>query len=105
MTPNFQIQMKQMQQNGIVDLLRIALIGASAALLFMSQVNVASGYTLRTLYSFCAHKACRDGMQPLAGLTADSAGNLYGTTSLGGKFGDGTIFEMTPNPDRRRWEH
>lgn len=36
-----------------------------------------------------------DGAQPLGGLTFDSAGNLYGTTSVGGATGNGTVFEMT----------
>jgi uncharacterized repeat protein (TIGR03803 family) len=39
-----------------------------------------------------------DGSEPLAGLVMDSSGNLYGTTYLGGPFGnaqgDGTVFEV-----------
>ena len=34
------------------------------------------------------------GGNPLAGLVFDSAGNLYGTTSQGGRFSDGIIYEM-----------
>lgn len=34
-----------------------------------------------------------DGAQPIGGVVLDSAGNLYGTTSLGGAYGNGTIFE------------
>jgi uncharacterized repeat protein (TIGR03803 family) len=37
-----------------------------------------------------------DGVHPDAGLTLDSAGNLYGTTSQGGSGGVGTVFELTP---------
>jgi uncharacterized repeat protein (TIGR03803 family) len=44
-----------------------------------------------------------DGATPLAGLTADSAGNLYGTTYVGGSGctdgaggGCGTVFKITP---------
>ncbi len=37
-----------------------------------------------------------DGNYPFAGLTLDSTGNLYGTTSEGGKSGAGTLFEITP---------
>ncbi len=33
---------------------------------------------------------------PLAGLIADSQGNLYGTTSAGGANKYGTVFELTP---------
>jgi uncharacterized repeat protein (TIGR03803 family) len=39
----------------------------------------------------------KDGASPWAGVTLDSSGNLYGTTSVGGKYGDGTVFELTPN--------
>jgi uncharacterized repeat protein (TIGR03803 family) len=36
-----------------------------------------------------------DGAQPLAGVTFDSAGNLYGTTSEGGATGNGTVWQAT----------
>jgi len=41
----------------------------------------------------------RSGVEPLAGMTRDSAGNLYGTTVLGGdttcyQYGCGTVFEL-----------
>jgi len=41
-----------------------------------------------------------DGRLPLAGVIADTKGNLYGTTLLGGDGGgqgQGTVFELTPN--------
>jgi len=38
-----------------------------------------------------------DGSCPMAGLIQDANGNLYGTTSAGGAFGLGTVFEFT-NP-------
>lgn len=38
-----------------------------------------------------------NGMNPVGGLVADAAGNLYGATSLGGAYGDGTVFELNPN--------
>jgi uncharacterized repeat protein (TIGR03803 family) len=37
-----------------------------------------------------------EGAYPLAGLIMDSAGNLYGTTSAGGKHGFGTVFKLIP---------
>ena len=46
-----------------------------------------------TLYSF---KNSGDGAFPMAGLVMDSSGNLYGTTSLGGTNGGGTVFKITP---------
>jgi uncharacterized repeat protein (TIGR03803 family) len=36
------------------------------------------------------------GYYPSAGLIFDSAGNLYSTTSVGGAYGNGTVFELTP---------
>jgi uncharacterized repeat protein (TIGR03803 family) len=36
-----------------------------------------------------------NGANPLAGMSADSAGNLFGTTSEGGANDDGTVFELT----------
>jgi uncharacterized repeat protein (TIGR02543 family) len=38
-----------------------------------------------------------DGQNPLGNLIFDSAGNLDGTTSMGGMYGKGTVFEMSPN--------
>jgi uncharacterized repeat protein (TIGR03803 family) len=35
-----------------------------------------------------------DGAQPIGGVVLDSAGNLYGTTSEGGAYGNGTVFEQ-----------
>jgi uncharacterized repeat protein (TIGR03803 family) len=36
----------------------------------------------------------RDGYEPLAGLVSDAAGNLYGTTGLGGSHDGGIVFEL-----------
>jgi uncharacterized repeat protein (TIGR03803 family) len=37
-----------------------------------------------------------DGQWPYAGLILDAAGNVYGTTNLGGNCNEGTAFELTP---------
>jgi uncharacterized repeat protein (TIGR03803 family) len=37
-----------------------------------------------------------DASAPFAGLTFDTAGNLYGTTEVGGTFNYGAVFELTP---------
>jgi uncharacterized repeat protein (TIGR03803 family) len=65
------------------------------------------GWTLDTLYSFCNPQTCPDGDGPLAPLTWDAAGNLYGTMFFGGNgppkcpgsLGCGVAFQMTPNGD------
>jgi uncharacterized repeat protein (TIGR03803 family) len=50
--------------------------------------------TETVLYSFTGGS---DGNLPHAGLVADSAGNLYGTTEGGGANGDGTVFKLAPD--------
>jgi hypothetical protein len=52
-------------------------------------------WTETTIYKFCSEYRCTDGSTTYAGLTLDTAGNLYGTTLLGGA-GYGTIFELIP---------
>jgi uncharacterized repeat protein (TIGR03803 family) len=52
------------------------------------------GWTEKVLYSFCATRSCGDGAVPMAPLTADNAGNLYGTTWQGGANEKGTVFEL-----------
>ena len=44
------------------------------------------------LYSFGS--TAGDGAIPFGGLIQDSAGNLYGTTSVGGAYNEGTVFEI-----------
>jgi len=54
------------------------------------------------LWNFGADR--NDGFSPFAGLIMDVSGNLYGTTNVGGTYGDGTVFEIstqvstTPTP-------
>jgi uncharacterized repeat protein (TIGR03803 family) len=51
-------------------------------------------WTETVIYNFGATSA--DGITPFAGLVFDAQGNLYGTTSLGGAHGFGTVFELSP---------
>lgn len=46
------------------------------------------------LYSFAGGN---DGAYPYSGLIKDNAGNLYGTTTQGGKDGVGTVFRLAPD--------
>ena len=45
----------------------------------------------KVLYSFGSGT---DGAMPVAGITLDAAGSLYGTTSAGGSYGYGTVFQL-----------
>lgn len=45
----------------------------------------------KVLYAF---KGGKDGAYPQAGVVEDSAGNLYGTATTGGKHGFGTVFKL-----------
>lgn len=47
------------------------------------------------LHGFASGRS--DGDDPESGVTFDSAGNLYGTTFLGGDAGYGTLYELTPS--------
>ncbi len=58
-------------------------------------------WTESVLYSFTG---VPDGMEPTSGVIFDNAGNLYGTTFLGGieggfwgVYGNGTVFELSPS--------
>jgi uncharacterized repeat protein (TIGR03803 family) len=53
-------------------------------------------WTDNTLYVFGGGS---DGNEPYAGVTLDSAGNIYGTTYSGGKYGFGTVFELVAGPN------
>jgi uncharacterized repeat protein (TIGR03803 family) len=46
------------------------------------------------LYSFGDH--VNDGVYPFGGVVLDKAGNLYGTTNIGGVSNRGTVFKVTP---------
>jgi hypothetical protein len=51
----------------------------------LAGVGIAQAQTTgKVLYNSCAQANCADGGVGVAGLTRDSAGNLYGTTLLGG---------------------
>jgi len=52
-------------------------------------------WTEKTLLEFTT----ANGREPIAGLTFDDAGNLYGSTFFGGADGWGTVFELSPNGD------
>ena len=59
-------------------------------------VYIQAGQKHEKLYSFCSQTNCIDGANPAAGVLVDSAGDIFGTTSSGGAYGMGTVFELIP---------
>jgi len=55
--------------------------------------EIAANGTESVLYSFTGST---DGGFPEASVILDSSGNIYGTTTRGGAFNEGTVFEMSP---------
>lgn len=58
----------------------------------------------KTLYAFHYSPSSKDGAYPAAGLVA-LRGKLYGTTMGGGRYSDGTVFEMDPSSGAERVVH
>lgn len=52
-----------------------------------------SGWSFTDLHDFTGGS---DGGSPLGGVAVDARGNLYGTASQGGSYGQGVIWEITP---------
>jgi len=69
-----------------------ALLGALTILTYSAAETPAPALT--TLYSFSGENG--DGAGPYAGVLYKANGSLYGTTSFGGIFNGGTVFELTP---------
>src|SRR5271165_819684 len=60
-------------------------------LLVLAATPAARALTLTVLHTFGG----LDGQDPLVGLTMDRAGNLYGTTYVGGEHFQGNVFKLT----------
>jgi uncharacterized repeat protein (TIGR03803 family) len=73
---------------------------AAIVLLVLLATLPAEGQTETVLYNFSGHG---DGSIPTSALVWDGAGNLYGTTVVGGscdgwnQYGCGVVFELSPN--------
>jgi uncharacterized repeat protein (TIGR03803 family) len=66
-----------------------------AVLLFLASASQpAQSQTYSVIYNFTGIGS--DGASPYAGPTLDPAGNLYGTTYLGGTFGSGSVYRLSP---------
>jgi uncharacterized repeat protein (TIGR03803 family) len=58
------------------------------------SANANGGWSEEILHSFGSGS---DGQNPRTALLIDGAGNLFGTTSGGGAYGGGTVFELSPS--------
>jgi hypothetical protein len=59
-------------------------------------------WRIKVLHSFSSTDG--KGWAPLAGLTADAAGNLYGTNSKGGDWNCGSVYKLSPGRNNI-WKH
>jgi uncharacterized repeat protein (TIGR03803 family) len=78
------------QRNRSVNLL----VSTLALAVVFSVTQAANAQTFGLLYQF---KSGNDGSQPYASLIRDPKGNLYGTTTVDGAFGNGTVFKVSPD--------
>jgi uncharacterized repeat protein (TIGR03803 family) len=71
-------------------------------LVFKLAPNSSGGWAETVLYNFgpSPHPSA-----PSGPFIFDAAGNLYGTSAMGGKDGLGTVFELSPNADGSWTEH
>jgi uncharacterized repeat protein (TIGR03803 family) len=69
------------------------MLAVFAVSLSFSEMSAGQGRE-RVLHSFGSNGD--DGYQPEASLIFDAAGNLYGTTAMGGAHNAGTVFELMP---------
>src|ERR1700730_8391250 len=74
--------------------LRLFVVMAMLATASLLTAASADAQEVRTLHNFLNNG--RDGVAPPAEVTFDVSGNLYGTTSLGGVYNSGTVFELMP---------
>ncbi len=65
--------------------------GGGCGVVFKMTPNSNGKWTYTVLHRFVG----TDGALPVAGPTLDSKGNIYGTTSAGGAFGAGVVYEIT----------
>ena len=78
----------------------IVLVSLALACGILAPRGAMAAYVEQTLHTFCSQDNCADGASPYGGygsLIMDGAGNLYGTTYLGGANQLGTVFQLTPS--------
>lgn len=64
---------------------------ALALTIALALTQLAQAQTYNVVHNFSGSP---DGANPIAGVTLDAAGNIYGTTSAGGRMGFGTVYRL-----------
>jgi uncharacterized repeat protein (TIGR03803 family) len=79
--------------DGKGNLFGTALFAFSGGVVF----KLTTGGKETVLYTFCSQPNCADGSEPTGSLIQDATGNLYGTATAGGAFGNGAVFKVNPS--------
>ena len=69
-----------------------AAVSLAVLMLALSATPRVEAQALNVIHGF---NGSPDGSAPWAGLVRDGAGNLYGTTTMGGEYGYGMVFKLT----------
>ncbi len=78
----------------------ISVVAGLISPIFALSLPDANAATETVMYSFCSQNDCADGSYPYASGLIDINHKLYGTTALGGQFGQGTLFTFDPETER-----
>jgi uncharacterized repeat protein (TIGR03803 family) len=76
-------------------------LNKAATLLFVIALSLSSAAATTTNVIFSCEED--EGEYADTDLETDNTGNIYGTTVLGGDFGSGTVFQLSPTPNG--WVH
>jgi uncharacterized repeat protein (TIGR03803 family) len=76
--------------------------GEGCGVIFKLTKNSKGGVTYSVIHSFAG--AFSDGGNPFGAPIVDSAGNVYGTTTDGGKAGCGVVYRLSPTAGRKYHE-
>jgi uncharacterized repeat protein (TIGR03803 family) len=72
-------------------------LAASSMLVVAASACLATGASAKPFKNLYTFTGGADGGWPAGNLIADKSGNLYGTTSVGGPNGAGTVFKLAPD--------